>query len=180
MRAIPFPPATVPKIPNPPSSHNRYPALPQPVKSIRSPPGTGAARDGRCRRTAGGASVPPSTGAIYLRLSRRCQNRPLLQNYCRSLPHGNGPRGQAPSASWGRFGACGERLPLLGWGDRDHRRPCVACPCLDGLPASDTRPPKACSSPRSSHSPALQQLSRPVDLSGEDLLVGQGREVFSH
>ena len=80
-------------------------------------PGTGAAADGRSRRTAGGGSVPLPGGAIYLGLNRRGPNRPLFRNYCRMLPHGSGSRGQALSASWSRFGACGGRLrlPLLGW-----------------------------------------------------------------
>ena len=53
---------------------------------------------------------------IGTRLNRRGLNRPFLQNYCRMLPHGSGSRGQALSASWGRFGACDGRLPLPLWG----------------------------------------------------------------
>jgi len=59
------------------------------------------------------AGCPGLKGVVYLGLNRRCQSRPLLRNHCRSLQHGNGPRGQAQSALWGRFGACGRRLPLL-------------------------------------------------------------------
>ena len=65
IRAIPFPPATVPKVPNPPPSHNCYPALPQPVKSIRSPPRHGSGASRSAWRPACADSVPAPTACRY-------------------------------------------------------------------------------------------------------------------
>jgi len=81
--------------------------------------GAGGRRRPRAVRTrehrypSASASLPQPEGADLYELNRKCQNRPLLRNYCRVLPHGSGPRGLAGAASRGRFGACGGRLPLL-------------------------------------------------------------------
>ena len=49
---------------------------------------------------------PSLQARICLERNRRRKDRSLFRDHCRMLPHGNGPRGQAQSAFWGRFGAC--------------------------------------------------------------------------
>ena len=89
----------------------------QPAENIRRPcplpdaPGTGAARDGRGQRKAGGGSVPLPTGSVCLLGPVRCVRRTLA-----AAASGVGLRGLV------------------------HRRPCVAggVPML-GRAAGETR-----------------------------------------
>ena len=125
--------------PTDPTQHHRYP-LCFSSTATRAP-----ARERGQTEWLAVLLCPLRTARIGLERNRRRKNRSLSRDYCRTLPHGNGPRGQALSASWGRFGACDGRLPplLLGWGlgGLVHRRPCVAgwVPAL-GRAAGETRP----------------------------------------
>ena len=65
----------------------------------------------------GATSAQPCCSLLCFYFSARF---PQHRSGAGRLLQADGPRGQAQSASWGRFGACGGRLPLLllGWGER--------------------------------------------------------------